>query len=209
MNSSRSFDRVADIYDQTRPLFEPIAKHGIQALFDIIGPEPRVLDVGTGTGRISVPLLERGVDLIGCDLSAKMLMRLKEKRPSARILQSDATHLPFPEGHFDMVLTVHVLHLIPMWREALREFKRVVVPGGAYINVKTWDSVGESIRGRIRDYWRKWLQERGVDTYLVGARSHADILPELESLGTQFRQIEVIRYPLAFTLREELNNFAG
>ena len=209
MNTSRSFDRVADIYDQTRPLFEPIAKHGIQAILDVIGPNVRVLDVGTGTGRISAPLLERGVDLIGCDLSNKMLARLKQKRPSARILQSDATKLPFPSGHFDTVLTVHVLHLIPPWREALREFKRVLVPNGAYINVKTWESVGESIRGRIREYWRNWLKEQGVDANLIGVRSSADSRPELELLGAQLTEIEVIRYPLEFTLREELSSFAG
>ena len=209
MNSSRSFDRVADIYDQTRPLFEPIAKHGIQAILDVIGPNARVLDVGTGTGRISIPLLERGVDLIGCDLSRKMLMRLKEKRPSARTLESDATHLPFPSDHFDVVLAVHVLHLIPGWREALREFKRVLLPGGSYANVKTWESVGESIRGRIRDYWRSWLKERGADTTLIGVRSNTDSLQELESLGAHLTQIEVIRYPLEFTLREDLSHFAG
>jgi ubiquinone/menaquinone biosynthesis C-methylase UbiE len=73
MSKSRSFDRAADIYDQTRPLFEPIAKHGLQAILDITGPNARILDVGTGTGRISVPLLERGMDLIGCDISSAML----------------------------------------------------------------------------------------------------------------------------------------
>src|SRR5262245_36888607 len=150
MNSSRSFDRAAHIYDQTRLLFEPIATHGIQAILDITVPEARVLDVGTGTGRISIPLLDRGVDLIGCDLSGKMLRRLQEKLPPARIVQSDASHLPFRTAHFDVVLTVHVLHLIPPWREALREFKRVLKPEGIYLNVKTWEAVGTSIRGQIR-----------------------------------------------------------
>src|SRR6185369_6050073 len=101
MSNSRSFDRAADIYDQTRLLLDPIAKNGIQAILDLIGPNGRVLDVGTGTGRISVPLLERGVDLIGCDLSARMLRRLQEKLPSARIAQADASLLPFPTAHFD------------------------------------------------------------------------------------------------------------
>src|SRR5689334_24267582 len=112
MTNSISFDRAAHFYDRTRLLHEPIAKHGIQAILDLTGPKARVLDVGTGTGRISIPLLERGLDLIGCDLSAKMLMRLQEKRPSARIVQADASLLPFPASHFDVVLTVHVMHLI-------------------------------------------------------------------------------------------------
>ena len=209
MKPSRSFDRAANFYDQTRPLFEPIATYGIQAILDLAGPQARVLDVGTGTGRISIPLLERGLDLIGCDLSSKMLGRLKEKLPVARIVQSDASQLPFPAGHFDMVRTVHVLHLIPAWRAALREFKRVLVPRGRYVNVKTWDPVGTTIRGQIRGYWRRWLGERGVDANLTGVRSGEDSGPELQSLGARLTEMEVVRYPLSFTLREELERFAS
>ena len=207
MSNSRSFDRAANIYDETRLLLEPIAKHGIQAILDIIGSKARVLDVGTGTGRISVPLLERGIDLIGCDLSAKMLRRLQEKLPSARIAQADASLLPFPTTHFDFVMTVHVLHLIPSWREALREFRRVLRPDGTYFNVKTWEAVGLSIRGEIREFWRSWLKAHGVNAYLTGVQSNAESLPELQSLGAHLTQVEVIRYPLMFTLREELERF--
>ena len=160
--NSLSFDRAAGIYDQTRPLPEPIAKHGIQAILDLMGAGARVLDVGTGTGRISVPLLERGADLIGCDISSKMLMRLQEKFPSARIAQSDASHLPFPAAQFDAVLTVHVMHLISPWREALREFRRVLKPGGAYLNVRTWATVGSSVREQMRVFWRGGLKAKVV-----------------------------------------------
>jgi ubiquinone/menaquinone biosynthesis C-methylase UbiE len=209
MNTSRSFDRAADIYDQTRFLFEPIAVHGIQAILDLIGPGARLLDVGTGTGRISIPLLERGVDLIGCDLSARMLRRLRGKLSSARIAQADATLLPFPSAHFDFVMTVHLLHLIPPWREALREFKRVLKPEGAYFNVKTWETVGTSIRGEMREFWRSWLKAHGVNAYLTGVQRNAESLPELESLGATLTEMEVIRYPLTFTLRGELERFAS
>jgi ubiquinone/menaquinone biosynthesis C-methylase UbiE len=209
MKPSRSFDRAANFYDQTRPLFEPLATQGIQAILDLAGPQARVLDVGTGTGRISIPLLERGMDLIGCDLSSKMMGRLKEKLPGARIVQADASRLPFPTGHFEVVLTVHVLHLIPAWREALREFKRVLVPGGSYVNVKTWEPVGVSIRGQLREYWRGWLGERGVDAYLTGVRSNEDSLPELQLLGARLTEMEVVRYPLPFTLRGQLEHFAS
>jgi ubiquinone/menaquinone biosynthesis C-methylase UbiE len=209
MNSSRSFDRAADIYDQTRFLLEPIATHGVQAILDIIGSQARVLDVGTGTGRISVPLLERGVDLIGCDLSARMLRRLQEKFPFARIAQADAALLPFPTAHFDFVMTVHVLHLIPPWREALREFKRVLKPDGTYFNAKTWEAVGTSIRGEMREFWRSWLKAHGVNAYLTGVQRNAESMPELGALGAHLTEVEVIRYPLMFTLRGELERFAS
>ena len=209
MSTSRSFDRVASTYDRTRPLHEPIAKHGLQAILDIAGPKARILDVGTGTGRISVPLLERGADLIGCDISTKMLRLLQEKLPAARVAQADASQLPFPAARFDVVLTVHVLHLIPPWREALREFRRVLVPGGTYLNVRTWDAVGVSIRGKMWEFWRDWLKAQGVDARPSGLRDDAEFQSELQALGAQRTEVEVVRYPVTFTLRGELEHFAS
>ena len=209
MSNSISFDRAANIYDQTRPLLEPITKQGLQAILDITGSKAHILDVGTGTGRISIPLLERNADLIGCDLSLKMLMRLQEKFSSARIAQSDASRLPFPSAHFDAVLTVHVMHLISPWHEALREFRRVLVPGGVYLNVRTWATVGTSVREQIRVFWRTGLVAQGVDIGLPGVRDHEEFLQELRSLDARLTEAEVIRYPLTFTLREELDRMAS
>lgn len=207
MSTSRSFDRAADFYDQTRPLAEPTAQPGIQAILDITGPKASVLDLGTGTGRISIPLLERGLDLIGCDLSAKMLMKLQEKYPSARIAQADASHLPFPSARFDYVMTVHILHLIPLWRDVVREVQRVLIPGGSYLNVKTWGSTGVSIRERLRLHWQDWLETRGVNAHNPGLQGREEFVRELQSLGAQLQEVEVLRYPLRFTLREELERF--
>jgi SAM-dependent methyltransferase len=209
MSNSRHFDRAAGYYDQTRPYFESIATAGTQAVLDLAGSEARLLDVGTGTGRISIPLLERGLDLIGCDLSSKMLLRLHEKFPSARIAEADASLLPFPPGYFDGVITAHVLHLIPTWRDALREFRRVLQPGGQYLNLKTWEATGISIRGAIREHWRGWLATQGVDARLPGIQGSAEFRGELVSMGAKLREVEVLRYPLKFTLREELGRFAA
>ena len=209
MNTSRSFDRAANIYDQTRLLLEPITKYGIPAILDIIGPKARVLEAGAGTGRMSIPLLERGVDLIGCDLSSPMLTRFQEKFPAARIAQADASLLPFPTAHFDLVLTAHVMHLIPAWRETIREFRRVLVPQGAYLNVSTWASVGVSVGDKIREFWRSWLAANGVDARHPGVRDHTVLQQELLSLGATLTEVEVVRFPDPFHLREELDRFAS
>lgn len=207
MNTSRSFDRAADIYDQTRPLLEPILNQGLPALLEYAGENARMLEVGAGTGRISLPLLERGADLIGCDISEKMLRRLQTKSPSVRITQADASRLPFPSHRFEAVITVHVMHLIAPWREALREFQRILAPGGVYLNVRTWDPVGMSIRGQMRIFWRNWLKDRGVEAESVGIRDGSQFLPELKSLGAHLSEVDVVHYPLIFTLRAELERF--
>jgi len=208
MKPSRQFDRAASYYDQTRPFLEVMATQGIQALLDVSGIHSSILEVGAGTGRISIPLLERGANLIGCDLSTKMLLRQHEKYPSARLVQSDAVSLPFPSDHFDTLITVHVMHLIGPWREALHEFKRVLKIGGVFLNVSTYESVGSSLRGNMRDHWRGWLKSQGVNTDHPGARN-VDVNAELALLGAKLEEVEVVRFPHIYTLRDELDRFAN
>lgn len=209
MNKSRTFDRAANYYDQTRLLLEPIEKFGIPAIHDVIGSGARLLEVGCGTGRMSVPLLERGVNLVGCDLSVPMMERFREKYPSARIAQADAAYLPFPDQHFDAVLTVHVLHLIPAWRAVLHEIQRVLKPGGAYLNVRTWDTVGVSVAGRMREFWRGWMKEHGVDAGHPGVWSHEEMLQELGMLGAQVSEVEAVRYADLIHLRTEIEHLSN
>jgi ubiquinone/menaquinone biosynthesis C-methylase UbiE len=65
-----------------------------------------VLELGCGTGRVSRPLAEAGVDLVGIDRSAPMLERARE-RPAAsryRLIRGDIRALPFRPRTFSMVL---------------------------------------------------------------------------------------------------------
>jgi SAM-dependent methyltransferase len=170
-----------------------------------MGPQVRLLEVGAGTGRISIPLIQKGVDLIGCDLSRNMLSRLHEKFPPARLTQADAARLPFERDSFDCVMTVHVLHLIPAWREVLREIRRVLKPDATYLNVKTWAPAGASIREQVRLHWRDWLAGHGIDANLPGLKRNEELLRELGAMGAQVHEVEVVRYPLHFSLSEELD----
>jgi len=206
MNKSLSFDRAAGFYDQTRSIPEPVVRQGVQAIIQLTGEKARILDVGTGTGRISIPLLENGADLVGCDLSSAMLARLQEKLPVARILQADATRLPFPVARFDAVLTVHVLHLIADWQGALREFRRVLQPGGVYLNVRTYDHAGFSAREQMRNFWRSRVEAQGVTLGQPGVRDLQRILDELKALGAVLSEVDVVHYSRRYTLREEMEH---
>lgn len=209
MTNSISFDRAADFYDQTRDLAEPVATRGLPALLKLLAPGAtgRLLDVGIGTGRIAGPLLDRGADVIGIDLSLKMMAKLRAKKPAVRIAQADASRLPFADHTFDAALTTHVLHLIGPWRAALREFKRVIKPGGVYLNA--WHhhqdrSVGQA----LRDEWHARLRARGVDGRRPGAQQPDEIIAELKTLG-DFEEIELVRYPTTSTARFELERIAS
>src|SRR5690349_20961322 len=66
----------------------------------------RVLELGCGTGRVSLPLAKAGVDLVGIDRSAPMLDRARRVRSGARprLLRGDIRQLPFRAGSLSMVI---------------------------------------------------------------------------------------------------------
>jgi ubiquinone/menaquinone biosynthesis C-methylase UbiE len=205
MGSSRSFDRAADYYDRTRPFPEPAASLGVAAILKAAGPGARMLEVGAGTGRVSIPLLESGADLFGLDLSNKMLALLRSKHPSAGLVQADATHIPFPSSQFDALLTVHVMHLVSGWKGALQEFRRVLRPGGTYLNVRTYETGAQAVRRRSREFWSSWVAEHGYQAFHPGIRDHEELVDELRQIGAQVDEIEVTRYTYRYTPREELD----
>jgi|SRR5580704_13545172 ubiquinone/menaquinone biosynthesis C-methylase UbiE len=92
------------------------------------------LDVGCGTGFLSLELAARGHHVTGIDFAPQMLALAKEKAASAdatiRFEEADAENLPFAPASFDLVITRHVLWTLPHPEVALAEWIRVLRPGG-------------------------------------------------------------------------------
>jgi len=99
----------------------------------------RVLELGSGTGRVSRPLVDAGVDLVGVDRSAEMLARARGRRAARdrgalRCVRGDIRALPFADRSFAMVLAPYgVLQSLTRaadLRDALASAARVLVRGG-------------------------------------------------------------------------------
>src|SRR5438128_9136368 len=118
-----SFDRVAAIYDETRGLAPRAMARVLAVLVDQLQGK-RVLEVGVGTGRYAVPLQKSGIRVVGVDISRKMV-EFGLAKGLRDVVFADAARLPFVSGSFDVATTNHVLHLIPDWRDVLRELARV------------------------------------------------------------------------------------
>ncbi len=95
----------------------------------------KLLDVGIGTGRGSLPLAREGFDLTGVDSSQAMLdqcAKLAGELP-VRLLRRDLADLGFSEGEFDTLVSLNVMVHFPHWGEVLREWRRVVSPAGRIV----------------------------------------------------------------------------
>jgi ubiquinone/menaquinone biosynthesis C-methylase UbiE len=121
---SISFDRVAEIYDNTRSLPDKVMKELIKKLCTELKNCTRILDVGVGTGRLAEPLQNAGFEVVGIDISKKMISKAREKGVKNLVI-ADARFIPFRDKSFDTAISVHLLHLISEWKKALREVCRV------------------------------------------------------------------------------------
>jgi SAM-dependent methyltransferase len=95
----------------------------------------RILDAGCGSGAHAAALIARGAAVTGMDLSAGLVEVARERLgPDVPLHVGDLTQpLPFGNGAFDLVVSSLVMHYIAEWEPTLREFHRVLAPGGRLV----------------------------------------------------------------------------
>lgn len=135
----RQRDLEAEQYDRLWPL-QLFSRWEIPATLGPlqVGGEDRVLEVGCGTGRMTLRLLGRCRELIAVDHSLESLRVLRRKLPSRAagpmlLIQGDATRLPIRSGWASRALSCQMLEHLPtpeMRREAVVELGRVLRRGG-------------------------------------------------------------------------------
>lgn len=88
-----------------------------------------ILDMGAGTGRMTLPLSRRGARVVAADASMKMLNIIREKAflqgIPVQLSRMDAHHLPFQDRQFDAVLSFRVIMHVVDWQAAVAELCRV------------------------------------------------------------------------------------
>ncbi|MGP3965800.1 class I SAM-dependent methyltransferase [Nonomuraea sp. 3N208] len=153
---------IAAYWDAAADSFDEEADHGLRdsrvraAWADRLAawlPESRadVLDLGCGTGSLSLLLAERGHRVAGVDLAPRMVARARAKLAGtgAVVLVGDAARPPVGEQRFDVVLARHLLWTIPEPEAALTRWAALLRPGGRLVLVEgRWSTSSE---GRDQD----------------------------------------------------------
>jgi ArsR family transcriptional regulator len=138
--ANRYFTGHATVWDQIRSLH--VAESEVERAIDqTLGRRPlgRLVDIGTGTGRMIELFGPRATQAIGIDRSSEMLRLARVKLEAAGIIsslrQGDMYALPLEDGTADNVIIHQVLHYAHSPAAAIAEASRVLAPGGTLLVV--------------------------------------------------------------------------
>jgi ubiquinone/menaquinone biosynthesis C-methylase UbiE len=214
-----SFDRAAEYYDETRGYPPGVADRIGRALLDAAGatPSSRLLELGVGTGRIALPIIEAGTGYryTGIDLSARMMDVLRAKLrdiPSAAervmLVEGDIMNLPFANGNFDAVLTTHVYHLVADRARVAVESARVLARPGVLLNGRDETPDGGG-RQEVMAVWDDILRALGWRRPDVGRHaSNERVAEEWRRLGATVDEIEGPEWETTRTPAQEVASMA-
>lgn len=135
---TRTYRRWAPVYDRT---FGIVTRMGRQrAVAEINRGQGRVLEVGVGTG-LSLPGYAPHLEVTGIDYSDDMLAIARDRvtreglTQVRELRQMDARRLDFPDAHFDWVVAMYLVSVVPDPETVIAEISRVCKPGGQVIIV--------------------------------------------------------------------------
>jgi SAM-dependent methyltransferase len=131
--------------------FEAKLRQILEARRRLTGSSPvRVLEIGCGIGLLTRRLRPLFMEVWGIDPSISSLGQAA--RPPERLIAADGLRTPFPDGSFDLVLAVSVLHHVPAGSRAafLAEAARVTRPGGVVLLCEhnPWNPLTRLVVGR-------------------------------------------------------------
>ncbi len=157
---NRRLDDARDLWDAAASTFDDEPDHGLRdaavraAWSDLLrtalpAPRGRLLDIGCGTGSLSVALASHGWEVTGIDLSPQMIERATDKALTAGVAADfrvmDAAYPQFEEDSFDALLCRHVLWALPDIGGVLERWAALMKPGGRIVMIEGFWHTGAGL----------------------------------------------------------------
>lgn len=156
----QQLDESRQVWNAEASVFDEQPDHGLRdplvlaawthLLSDVLPAKPaEVLDIGCGTGSLSVLLAGLGYKVTGIDFSPEMIVRAKAKATDAQQSISfqvmDAAFPQFPAQQFDVVMCRHVLWALPEPDQVLHRWVQLVKPGGRLVLIEGFWHTGAGL----------------------------------------------------------------
>jgi ubiquinone/menaquinone biosynthesis C-methylase UbiE len=182
------WDKQAGSYDQrTLTRFETAYDQSIERTIAALEPGDRVLEIGCGTGIITLGVAPHVESVVGTDISPEMIAVARSKAQSrdadnVRFRVADGYELPFDTESFDAVLVFNTLHIVKEPDSLLKEARRLLKPGRPLITATdcyaepvplgirlmltaqtllTWVGVIAYMRNYTRSELRRLIEQQG------------------------------------------------
>jgi ubiquinone/menaquinone biosynthesis C-methylase UbiE len=132
------YSQIAEVYDHVRTSEAPHLEWWFQRIAEIgeLGPGKHLIDLGCGTGRWTIPLVERtGCEAVGLDSSPEMLEKARAKDAAGRVTWTvgKVENPDVESGAFDCALMSLMMHHLDDHLGAFRAVLRLLRPGGVFV----------------------------------------------------------------------------
>ena len=143
------YDRMSATYDAWMLAGESTLADELNLVTQTFPRPCRILDVGCGTGRVSIPLQEKGYDVVGVDISPRMVEQATQKGLT-EVHVSDFASFDYGHRVFDGIISLHAgfsyTNDTAVMVRMLDRCRDLLVPGGTLL----WDSPNAELYGRER-----------------------------------------------------------
>ncbi len=138
-HSSRFWDRIAARYARKPVADEAAYQKKLAVTREVLRPDMAVLEIGCGTGSTAIVHAPHVKEIRAIDISEKMLEIARSKAAAAgvgnvRFEQSDIDAFNAPDGTFDVVLGLSILHLLEDRNTSIAKVYRMLKPGGVFVS---------------------------------------------------------------------------
>jgi phosphatidylethanolamine/phosphatidyl-N-methylethanolamine N-methyltransferase len=198
----RQFEANYEKLNYARNLSSRVLAHSHVLVERPFGPDayfPAVLEVGAGSGIHFGHVRHRFDTYLMTDANPNMLEQAKRKTASDarfRFEREDAAHLSFPDASFDRLIATHVLEHMPAPHEVIREWARVIRPGGVLSIVLPCDP-GFAWRFGRNFGVKQRATAAGMEYAYWMAREHVNSIFNLVTfLNYYFADISAVWWPL-------------
>lgn len=147
---AESFDRAAITYDQWATIQKNIGDNLLERLQWLKLQPEHILEVGTGTGRLSRALSQeyKTANVYAIDISTNMLTEAA-KHSKQHFICADAAQLPIADNSIDLLVSNLMLQWCEDINSVIQEFARVLKPDGALL----FSSFGPDTLKELRASW--------------------------------------------------------